>query len=354
MTRIRLPHMFDGANPGVRRRLLAIYGGLALMNLLAWIWAVAAFREYPVLLGTALLAYGFGMRHAVDADHIAAIDNVTRKLMQEGKRPLALGSFFSLGHSSVVVLASVAIAFATVAIQSRFEYFRELGGVISTVISAGFLFALALMNLVILRGIYRTWRRVRIGGTYVEDDFDILLANRGFLAKIFRPLFRLVTRSWHMYPMGFLFGLGFETATEIGLLGIAATQAAKGLSPWAIMVFPALFSAGMTLVDTLDGHLMLGAYGWAYQKPLRKIYYNMTITLVSIVVAIVIGGIEVLGMLAAKLNLKGAAWDVVNLLNDNFGLLGYITIAIFTLSWIASIVIYRAKRFDNAHVRQLD
>jgi len=156
-----------------------------------------------------------------------------------------------------------------------------------------------------------------------------------------------VTRSWHMYPIGFLFGLGFDTATEIGLLGIAATQAAKGLSPWAIMVFSVLFSAGMSLIDTLDGHLMLGAYGWAYQKPLRKIYYNMTITLLSIVVAIVIGGIEALGLIADQLNLKGAVWDAIGSLNDNFGILGYIIIGIFALSWIASVVIYRVKRLDE-------
>ncbi|WP_439894468.1 HoxN/HupN/NixA family nickel/cobalt transporter (plasmid) [Ralstonia sp. 25C] len=346
--RDRLNQISDHADASVRSRLLFIYGMLTLMNVLAWAWAIAAFRSHPVLLGTAFLAYGFGMRHAVDADHIAAIDNVTRKLMQERRRPVSLGLFFSLGHSSVVVLASVAIAFTTVAIQSRFEHFREWGGIASTVVSASFLFALALMNLLILRGIYRAWCHVRNGGAYVDDDFDILLANRGFLAKLFRPLFRVVTRSWHMYPMGFLFGLGFETATEIGLLGIAATQATKGLSPWAIMVFPALFSAGMSLVDTLDGHLMLGAYGWAYQKPLRKIYYNMTITLVSILVAVVIGGIEILGLFASRFNLKGPVWNAVSTLNDNFGVLGYIIIGIFAFSWIVSIAIYRAKRYDDA------
>eukprot|EP01132_Coremiostelium_polycephalum_P020938 gene20938-24886_t len=164
------------------------------------------------------------------------------------------------------------------------------------------------MNLVILHAIYKAWRHVRQGGAYVEDDFDLLLADRGFMARIFRPVFRLISRSWHMYPLGFLFGLGFDTATEIGLLGISATQASQGLSPWAIMVFPLLFSAGMSLVDTLDGHLMLGAYGWAYMKPIRKIYYNMTITLVSVVVAVVIGSIEALGLMGDQLDLKGSFW----------------------------------------------
>ena len=345
-----LTQIFNDSDSRVRSKLFGIYGVLIAINLLAWVWAIAAFHAYPVLLGTAMLAYGFGLRHAVDADHIAAIDNVTRKLMQEKKRPVAVGFFFSLGHSTVVVLASVAVALATTAVQGRFDNFKEIGGIIGTLVSSFFLFALALMNFLILRGIYRAWKHVRAGGAYIDDDFDVLLANRGFIARLFRPLFRIVTRSWHMYPIGFLFGLGFDTATEIGLLGIAATQAAKGLSPCAIMVFPVLFSAGMSLVDTLDGHLMLGAYGWAYQKPLRKIYYNMTITLVSIAVAVVIGGIEALGLLADRLNLKGALWEAIGSLNDNFGVLGYIIIGIFVLSWIASVVIYRVKRFDETKI----
>lgn len=346
----QLVQIFNDSSAKVRSKLFGIYGVLFAINVLAWIWAVVAFHNHPVLLGTALLAYSFGLRHAVDADHIAAIDNVTRKLMQERKRPVAVGFFFSLGHSTVVVLASVAVAITASAMQSRFDHYKEIGGIVGTLVSALFLFAIALMNLIILKSIYRAWRSVRNGGVYADDDFDILLANRGFLARFFRPLFRLITRSWHMYPLGFLFGLGFDTATEIGLLGIAATQASRGLSPWAIMVFPVLFSAGMSLIDTLDGHLMLGAYGWAYLKPIRKIYYNMTITLVSVIVAVVIGGIEALGLLADQLKLQGPVWDAVGTLNDNFGTLGYIIIGIFAVSWIASVVIYRAKGFDELEV----
>ncbi|MCP1121410.1 HoxN/HupN/NixA family nickel/cobalt transporter [Robbsia andropogonis] len=347
-----LRQIFNDSDSKVRSKLFGIYGVLIAINVLAWVWALVAFHAYPVLLGTALLAYGFGLRHAVDADHIAAIDNVTRKLMQERKRPVAVGFFFSLGHSTVVVLAAVAVALTTSALQGRFDNFKEIGGIVSTLVSAFFLFALALMNFLILRGIFRAWKHVRASGSYVDDDFDMLLANRGLIARLFRPLFSLVTRGWHMYPIGFLFGLGFDTATEISLLGIAATQAAKGLSPWAIMVFPVLFSAGMSLVDTLDGHLMLGAYGWAYEKPLRKIYYNMTITLVSIVVAVVIGGIEALGLLADQFALKGSVWNAIGSLNDNFGTLGYIIIGIFVLSWIASLVIYRLKRLDEVQTSQ--
>jgi nickel/cobalt transporter (NiCoT) family protein len=225
-----------------------------------------------------------------------------------------------------------------------------MGGVISTSVSALFLFVIALMNLIILRSIYKAWRHVRQGGAYVDDDFDLLLADRGLLARIFRPLFRLITRSWHMFPLGFLFGLGFDTSTEIALLGISANQASQGLSPWAIMVFPVLFSAGMSLVDTLDGHLMLGAYGWAYMKPIRKIYYNMTITLVSVVVAVVIASIEALGLISNKLAMQGPAWDVIGKLNDHFGLLGYIIIGIFITSWATSVMLYRIKGFDALEV----
>ncbi|WP_119741780.1 HoxN/HupN/NixA family nickel/cobalt transporter [Pseudomonas sp. Larv2_ips] len=339
----RLAQVFSDSNSHVRTKLFGIYGILIAINVGAWLWALVAFHQHPVLLGTALLAYSFGLRHAVDADHIAAIDNATRKLMQEHKRPVAVGFFFSLGHSSVVVLASIGVALTA----AHVEAFKAVGGVIGTSVSAVFLLVIALMNLVILRSIYKAWRHVREGGAYVEEDFDLLLADRGFMARIFRPLFRLISRSWHLYPLGFLFGLGFDTATEIALLGISATQAAQGLSPWSIMVFPLLFSAGMSLVDTLDGHLMLGAYGWAYMKPLRKLYYNMSITLVSVVVAVIIGSIEALGLIADQLELKGDFWGFIGNLNDSFGMLGYIIIGIFVASWAASVLLYRLKGFDR-------
>lgn len=339
----RLAQVFSDSNSHVRTKLFGIYGILIAINVGAWLWALVAFHQHPVLLGTALLAYSFGLRHAVDADHIAAIDNATRKLMQEHKRPVAVGFFFSLGHSSVVVLASIGVALTA----AHVEAFKAVGGVIGTSVSAVFLLVIALMNLVILRSIYKAWRHVREGGAYVEEDFDLLLADRGFMARIFRPLFRLISRSWHLYPLGFLFGLGFDTATEIALLGISATQAAQGLSPWSIMVFPLLFSAGMSLVDTLDGHLMLGAYGWAYMKPLRKLYYNMSITLVSVAVAVIIGSIEALGLIADQLELKGDFWSFIGNLNDSFGMLGYIIIGIFVASWAASVLLYRLKGFDR-------
>ncbi len=334
----------------MKAKILGIFAFLMLANLGAWAAALIAFRDYPLLLGTALLAYSFGLRHAVDADHIAAIDNVTRKLMQQGHRPVGVGFYFSLGHSTVVVLASLAIAVTTSALQQRFEGFREIGGLIGTGISAFFLLAIALVNLLILRGVWQSFRAVRRGAPLREADLDGLLARRGLIGRIFRPLFRLVAKSWHMYPLGFLFGLGFDTATEIGLLGIAASEASHGLSPWAILVFPALFTAGMALIDTADGILMLCAYGWAFAKPIRKLYYNLTITFVSVAVAFLIGGIEALGLVADKLELEGGIWTLVGGLNDHLGSLGYLIIGVFAASWMLSVLIYRLKRYDAIEV----
>jgi high-affinity nickel-transport protein len=334
--------------PGsTKAKVIAIYAILALFNLAAWCWAFVAFHQFPVLLGTAFLAYSFGLRHAVDADHIAAIDNVTRKLMHQGKKPVTVGLLFSLGHSTVVVVGSIAIAATALALQHRIDGFRQIGGVIGTLVSTLFLFAIAIVNVVVLQSVYRTFTRVRRGEPYVDEDLDLLLANRGFLSRLFRPMFNLIQRSWHMYPLGLLFGLGFDTATEIGLLGISAAEASKGLSLWSILVFPVLFAAGMSLIDTTDNILMLGAYGWAFVKPIRKLYYNLTITSVSVVIAFAVGGIEALGLLAGQFHLTGGIWALVSHLNQNFGLLGYCIVALFGVSWIFSIAMYKWRRFDE-------
>ena len=348
MSGLRL--LFDDRAADVRLRLVALYSVLAVANAGAWGWALVAFRHHPLLLGTALLAYGLGLRHAIDADHIAAIDNVTRKLMQEGKKPVGVGFFFSLGHSTVVVLASVAIAATAVALNARFEAWRAVGGMLGTAVSAGFLLVIAAINLVVLVSVYRTFHRVRREGRYVTEDLDALLAGGGLLARVFRPMFAMIRRSWHMYPLGLLFGLGFDTATEIGLLGISAAEAASGMSLWTILVFPALFTAGMSLVDTTDSVLMLGAYGWAFTRPVRKLYYNMTITFVSVVVALLVGGIEALGLVRSKLRLEGRFWDLIAALNGNFSSIGYLIVGVFVLSWIASLVFYRLKGYDALEV----
>jgi len=331
-------------------RILGIGALLIVLNAIAWLWALIAFRDHPVLLGTALLAYSFGLRHAVDADHIAAIDNVTRKLMQDRKRPVSVGFFFSLGHSSVVILASAVVAATAIAFKRQFDSFHDIGGTIGTLASILFLLAIALMNIVILAGVYRSFQRVKSGGAYVEEDLNALLAGRGLLARLFRPLFALIRSPWQMYPLGFLFGLGFDTATEIGLLGISGAEASRGLPVWSILVFPALFTAGMALVDTADSILMLGAYGWAFVKPIRKLFYNMTITAVSVVVALLVGGIEALGLIGDTFSLQGAFWDLVGALNGDFGEIGYLIISIFAASWLVSGLIYRLKRYDEIEI----
>ena len=340
---------------GLRRRLIAIYAVLIGGNLLAWLWAFVALSDRPALLGTALLAYAFGLRHAVDADHIAAIDNVTRKLMQQGQRPVGVGLFFSLGHSAIIVLMSAGVAFAASEVTARVDSWKAIGGIISTSASALFLFTLALVNIFVLISVYRTFQAVKRGEPFVEDDFDILLNSRGFLSRIFRPLFRLVTKSWHMLAIGFLLGLGFDTATEVALFGISSAQAANGVSFSAIMVFPALFTAGMSLVDTTDGVLMLGAYGWAFKKPIRKLYYNMTITAVSVVVAVLIGGLETLNLIGDQLGLTdgGGFWGAIGAISDNFSVVGYVIIGVFALSWLGSVAFYKLKRYDTIEVNAL-
>ena len=333
----------------LRRRLTAIYAVLLCGNLLVWIWAVIALGARPILLGTAMLAYAIGLRHAVDADHIAAIDNVTRKLMQQGQRPVGVGLFFSLGHAAVVVLMTLGVAFGASELASRFESMKAVGGVIGAIASALFLFAIAFINILVLISVYRTFQAVKRGEPFAAHDFDILLNKRGLLSRIFRPLFRLVGQSWHMFGIGFLFGLGFDTATEVALFGLSSAQAAGGMSLGAIMVFPALFTAGMSLVDTTDGVLMLGAYGWAFRKPIRKLYYNLAITAVSVIVAVVIGGLETLNLVGDQLGLtdRGGFWGAIGEINDNFGLLGYVIIGVFIVSWIGSVAFYKFMGYDH-------
>jgi high-affinity nickel-transport protein len=329
-----------------RDRVLRIYGFLGCVNIGAWIWAFLAFHDKPVLLGTAFLAYTFGLRHAVDADHIAAIDNVTRKLMQEGKHPVSVGFFFSLGHSTIVVVASLIVYSLAAAAEKQFDVIKDIGGIIGTSVSSFFLIAIAVMNFVILRGVWRTFQEVRKGGCCNDKNPEMLMGG-GLMARLFRPLFRMLSSPWHMYPIGFLFGLGFDTATEVALLGISAAAAVKGLSVGAMAVFPVLFTAGMTLVDTTDGILMVGAYGWAFIKPIRKLYYNLTITFVSVIVALIVGGMEAVGLLKDQLNLSGGVWDFVGSLNDNFGTLGFVIIGVFVVSWVGSVIFYRVNGFDR-------
>lgn len=340
-------HLLMRDDARLRRRIGALMGSLVAANVAVWLWAFAALHGQAVLLGTAFLAYSFGLRHAVDADHIAAIDNVTRKLMQQGQRPIAVGFFFSLGHSLVVVVMSILMAFAAVAVETHLAAFKAIGSVVSVIFSAGFLFLTAIMNIKVLLSVYGAFRAVRRGQPFVEEDLNFFLNRRGFFSSIFRPLYSFVTKSWHLMLVGFLFGLGFDTATEIGLFGISAAQSQLGASLGVILVFPALFTAGMSLVDSFDGVMMLGAYGWAFVKPVRKLFYNMTITAVSVVVALVIGSIEVLALLADHFNLDGAFWQGLRALDEHWGTMGYLIIGIFVLSWLISVVVYRAMDWDD-------
>ncbi len=343
--------IFDDDAHGVRGKIGGLLALLIAANVAAWVWAFAAFSGRPALLGIALLAWVFGLRHAIDADHIAAIDNVVRKLVQEGKRPLTVGFFFSLGHSTVVVLACLALAATAATFQGHLQGIRLVSSVIGTSVSAAFLVVIGLANLLILASVWRSFRAVANGGTVAAEDTDALLGG-GLFARLLRPLIAAVARSWHMYPLGFLFGLGFDTATEVGLLGISATQAAQGMSPWQTLIFPALFTAGMALVDSADSVLMVGAYGWAFVHPIRKLWYNLTITAASVAVALLIGGIEALGLIAKRFGFAGGVWSVAANLSESLSSFGFAVVGVFVTAWVASVLIYRWKGYDQIAVAE--
>lgn len=349
--KIPILRVFDDAANALKSKLTFLYVILISANVLAWLWAFVQFRNQPILLGTASLAYTFGLRHAVDPDHIAAIDNVTRKLMQEGKQPISTGFFFALGHSTVVVIASLLVALSVGTLEAKFSWFKDIGGVIGTSVSAAFLLVIAIINTTILISVYRAFAAVRRGENVTDDTLHDLLSRRGIFFRILRSMFGTVTRSWHLYPLGLLFGLGFDTASEVGLLGISAAQGSAGLPIWSILIFPALFTAGMSLIDTIDGVLMVRAYGWAFIKPVRKLYYNLTMTLISIIVALLIGSIEALGLLANKLGLEGYLWDFIDGVNESFGVLGYLIIGVFVAGWTISTLIYKIRRLDEVAKR---
>lgn len=331
-----------------RNRTLGLSSLLVLANIAAWIWAYLAFHDQPILLGTAFLAYTFGLRHALDADHIAAIDNVTRKLVQSGDRPVSVGFYFALGHSTVVILA-VLIVYWTASIASdRFKQWQEIGEMVGTCISACFLFGIALLNLLAMQSTYRLLKsRQHEEGPPIET-VDAT-AGGGIISRLLRPLMKTLARPSHMYPIGFLFGLGFETATEIALLQISASSGAKGQSLANVIVLPVLFTAGMTLIDSADGMIMVGAYNWAFINPVRKLYYNLTITFVSVLVAVVVGGIELAGLLKDHLNPGGGwFWETIDSLNDNFGIIGAVIVCAFILIWVVSAVISRVRKLGSS------
>ncbi len=329
----------------LRKRLLGIFVFLAVFNGLVWLSALLLSYQYPVLLGLITLAYGLGLRHAVDADHIAAIDNTTRKLMQDGKRPVAVGFFFSMGHSTVVVILSMLVAVSAAFLKNNFPALKAAGAIIGTSLSGFFLLLVGFINLVILVGVFRTWRRITTKqGKRSDFSLEENLSNKGVITRILKPLLKTVSSSWNMYFVGFLFGLGFDTASEVGLLSVSAATGVSGMPLGNVMLIPLAFTAGMSIIDTMDGILMLGAYGWAYLKPIRKLYYNLNITFISVVIALLIGSIEIMQVIFLQLKLSGGIFDVITKLS--FGNLGYIIVGLFIVSWIVSIVIYKFKKYD--------
>jgi nickel/cobalt transporter (NiCoT) family protein len=337
-----------GSRPAIqeclRPRIAALYAALLAFNLGAWIWALVSFRGSYLLLGTAAAAYGFGLRHAVDADHIAAIDNVTRKLMQERRSPLGVGAFFALGHSSVVMLASVAVALTASSLAAGSAALEALGATLGTAISFALLWIIGTFNLLYLRQILAALRRARRPGRPVQPDLESILAQQGLVARWLRPLFGLIRRSPQMFVLGALFGLGFDTATEVLLLGIAAGQAVHGMALSTILLFPLLFAAGMTLVDATDGVLMMGAYGWAFVDPARKLYYNALVTALSVSVAFAVGGAEALSLLRERFGLSGSIAALATRIAAHMDGIGCAIIGTFLTCWLISLAVQRLRR----------
>jgi high-affinity nickel-transport protein len=326
-------------------RLSGFGGAVAALHLLGWGLFVYYSRRNPALAGLGTLAYTFGLRHAFDADHIAAIDNTTRKLLQEGKRPLGVGFFFSLGHSTIVFSLATGLAVAAKTVNSKLPAFQDYGGYVGASVSGTFLWIIGILNLLVLLDIVRIFLDLR-HGAYDQEQLEQRLLDRGFMNRFFLGrLARRIRASWQMYPLGVLFGLGFDTATEIGLLALAAGVATHHLPFLAVISLPILFAAGMSLMDTADGAFMSQAYGWAFANPIRKVYYNITVTSLSVTVALLIGTIELLQVAAAKLGLDSGFWAWLNGLD--FGTLGYAIAALFLLTWAFSVVLWKTRRIEQ-------
>ncbi|MGH8994615.1 MAG: HoxN/HupN/NixA family nickel/cobalt transporter [Acidimicrobiales bacterium] len=344
---------------GLTRREWARVGGMAAtivaLNVVGWAMLAAALgghyhvnRTQVFGWGTGILAYTLGMRHAFDADHIAAIDNTTRKLVHENKRPLSVGFFFSLGHSSVVFVLAVLLNFGIRGLDAQVRNgnsgLQHATNLIGTSVSGVFLFAIAALNVVILLGILKVFRAMR-SGRYDDDALERQLNNRGLMMRFFGPLSRRVDTPWKMYPIGFLFGLGFDTATEVALLVLAGTAVVGGLPFYAILSLPILFAAGMSLFDTIDGCFMNFAYDWAFARPVRKVFYNLTITGLSVFVAFFVGAIELLGLLAQERHMSGGVWSFLERFNINTA--GFVIVGVFVVTWAVALSIWHFGRIEQ-------
>ena len=338
--------------PSELGRLGGMGAFILALHVIGWgLFAVYAPR-YPAMAGLGAIAYTLGLRHAFDADHIAAIDNTTRKLLQDGKRPLGVGFFFSLGHSTIVFSLAAGLAIAAKTVNSRIPAFQDYGGYVGASVSGSFLLLIGVLNLVVLLDILGVFRRMK-RGHYDEQKLEQALLNQGLMSRFFlRRVGDRIDRSWKMYPLGILFGLGFDTATEIGLLALAAGVATHNVPFLAIVSLPIIFAAGMSLMDTADGAFMSQAYGWAFSNPIRKVYYNITVTSLSVTVALLIGTIELLQVVAAKLSLDGSFWTFLDELD--FGRIGYVVVALFVATWAFSLVLWKARRIEERWGRMVE
>jgi nickel/cobalt transporter (NiCoT) family protein len=326
-------------------RLAGLYGFVTLLHLAGWGIFLYYSARYPALVGLGLAAYMFGLRHAFDADHIAAIDDTVRYLLAKGQKPLGIGFFFSLGHSSVVLALAIGISYAAEAVKHGLPELRNLGGVIGAGVSGTFLWIIGILNLLVLLDIMKVWQQAK-SGKHSHTHLEKLLAERGFLNRLFGGrLSKMINHSWQMYPLGVLFGIGFDTASEIGLLAMTAGASAGDMPKIAVLSLPIMFAAGMSVMDTTDGILMSKAYNWAFINPLRKIFYNITTTGLSIAVALLIGSIELLQVFRTMLELKGPFFDFIGKLD--FGILGYIIVGLFLMAWGISIAFWRFGRIQQ-------
>jgi high-affinity nickel-transport protein len=334
---------------GERTRLTGFYGAVVVLHLAGWGLLLAYGVQHPGFLALGGLAYTFGLRHAFDADHISAIDNTTRKLLQRGHKPVGVGFFFSLGHSTVVLLIAVALGLAVRSIVqgvvSGSGELKSIGGAVGTLVSGSFLILIGIMNLLILLDILRVYRKMQ-RGEYDEASLQTELVAGGFMTRVFGRLFRIVDKSWHMYPIGFLFGLGFDTASEVALLAISAGAAAQGLPFTAVISLPLIFAAGMSLMDTTDGAFMSKAYSWAFASPVRKVFYNLTVTSLSVFVALFVGVVELMQIVIQLMHLHGGAFDAIANF-DFIGKAGYVIVGAFVVAWAGAFAIYKVRRIDE-------
>jgi nickel/cobalt transporter (NiCoT) family protein len=332
-----------------RRRLAALFGAVGLLHVVGGGLLLVYGASHPGFLALGGLAYTFGLRHAFDADHISAIDNTTRKLLQSGRKPVGVGFFFSLGHSTVVFLIAIALGLAVKwvvqGMVSDTGQLRSLGGAVGTLVSGGFLILIGVLNLLVLLDIVRVYRKMQ-RGEFDRDGLEHELMSGGLMTRMFGRIFRIIDHSWQMYPVGFLFGLGFDTASEVALLAISAGAAAQGLPFAAVISLPLIFAAGMSLMDTMDGAFMSRAYSWAFASPIRKVFYNLTITSLSVFVALFVGVVELTQILIQILHLRGGIFGAIAGF-DILGKAGFVIVGVFVVTWAAALLIYRVRRIDE-------